>query len=139
MSDTATLATHKGSPCSGGSSGVGIRPGADSSTPRSNGVEPSGEMSSDLLIGPDGQDSHLRRLSDRCSEGSVGPNTKPAEYSGPAAADTSAAADPPSDTSSAKTPIPAADQADVQAKLGVNALAQARLNVLADLASAAEI
>ncbi|GMF42018.1 unnamed protein product [Phytophthora fragariaefolia] len=48
---------------------------------RSNGVEPSGEMPSDLLIGPDGQDSHLPRLSDRYSEGSVGPNTKRAEYS----------------------------------------------------------
>ncbi|GMF15038.1 unnamed protein product [Phytophthora fragariaefolia] len=36
-------------------------------------------MPSDLLIGPGGQDSHLPRLSDRYSEGSVGLNTKPAE------------------------------------------------------------
>ncbi|GMF58892.1 unnamed protein product [Phytophthora fragariaefolia] len=61
--------------------GVGIQPGAESSAPRSNGVEPSGEIPSDLLIGPDGQDCHLPRLSDRCSEGSVGPNTKPTEHS----------------------------------------------------------
>ncbi|GMF14406.1 unnamed protein product [Phytophthora fragariaefolia] len=38
-------------------------------------------MPSDLLIGPDGQDWHLPRLSDKYSEDSVGPNTKPVEYS----------------------------------------------------------
>ncbi|GMF30390.1 unnamed protein product [Phytophthora fragariaefolia] len=36
-------------------------------------------MPSDLVIGPDGQDSHLPRLSDWYAEGSVGPNTKPAD------------------------------------------------------------
>ncbi|GMF37404.1 unnamed protein product [Phytophthora fragariaefolia] len=56
-----------------------------------------------------------------------------------AAADSSAAADSPSDTSSARTPIPATDQADVQAELGDNAPAQAGLNVLVDLASTADI
>ncbi|GMG16540.1 unnamed protein product [Phytophthora fragariaefolia] len=56
-----------------------------------------------------------------------------------AAADASAAADSPSDASSARTPIPAADQADVQAELGTTAPAQARLDVLADLAATAEI
>ncbi|GMF51185.1 unnamed protein product [Phytophthora fragariaefolia] len=56
-----------------------------------------------------------------------------------ATADSSAAADSPSDTSSARTPILAADQADVQAELGDNARAQAGLNVLADLSSTAEI
>ncbi|GMF46113.1 unnamed protein product [Phytophthora fragariaefolia] len=56
-----------------------------------------------------------------------------------AAADSSAAADSPSDTSSARTPVPAADQADVRAELGANAPAQARHDVLADLASTAEI
>ncbi|GMF33036.1 unnamed protein product [Phytophthora fragariaefolia] len=56
-----------------------------------------------------------------------------------AAAESSAAADSPSDTSSARTPIPAADQADVQAELGDNAPARTGLNVLADLASTAEI
>ncbi|GMF23290.1 unnamed protein product [Phytophthora fragariaefolia] len=56
-----------------------------------------------------------------------------------AAADASAAADSPSDTSCPRTPIPAADQAYVQAELGENAPAQARLGVLADFASPAEI
>ncbi|GMG15090.1 unnamed protein product [Phytophthora fragariaefolia] len=55
------------------------------------------------------------------------------------AADSSAAADSPPDTSSARTPIPAADQADVQAELGDNASAQDGLNVLGDLASTTEI
>ncbi|GMF14868.1 unnamed protein product [Phytophthora fragariaefolia] len=54
-------------------------------------------------------------------------------------ADAPAAADAPSDASSARTPIPAADQANVQADLGATAPAQARLGVLADLASTAEI
>ncbi|GMF31929.1 unnamed protein product [Phytophthora fragariaefolia] len=53
--------------------------------------------------------------------------------------DESAAADSPSDTASDRTPIPAADQADVQAELGANAPAQDGPNVLADLASTAEI
>ncbi|GMF49026.1 unnamed protein product [Phytophthora fragariaefolia] len=56
-----------------------------------------------------------------------------------AVADSSTAADSPFDTSSARTPIPAADQANVQAELGTTAPAQARLDVLADLASTAEI
>ncbi|GMF16060.1 unnamed protein product [Phytophthora fragariaefolia] len=56
-----------------------------------------------------------------------------------AAADAAAAADSPSDASSARTPIPAADQANVQAELGATAPAQARLDVLADLATTAEI
>ncbi|GMF30566.1 unnamed protein product [Phytophthora fragariaefolia] len=56
-----------------------------------------------------------------------------------AAADASAAADSPSDASSARTRIPAADQADVQAELGATAPALARLDVLADLATTAEI
>ncbi|GMF56426.1 unnamed protein product [Phytophthora fragariaefolia] len=56
-----------------------------------------------------------------------------------AVADSSAAADSPSDTSSARTPIPAADPADVQAELGTTAPAQARLDVLADIAATAEI
>ncbi|GMF53701.1 unnamed protein product [Phytophthora fragariaefolia] len=56
-----------------------------------------------------------------------------------AAADSSAAADLPSDTSSARTPIPAADRADVQAELGAKVPAQAGLDVLADHASTAEI
>ncbi|GMF30604.1 unnamed protein product [Phytophthora fragariaefolia] len=56
-----------------------------------------------------------------------------------AAADAPAAADSPSDASSARTPIPAADQASVQAELGTTAPAQARLGVLADFASPAEI
>ncbi|GMF38674.1 unnamed protein product [Phytophthora fragariaefolia] len=56
-----------------------------------------------------------------------------------AAADTSAAADSPSDASSTRIPIPQADQADVQAELGATASAQARLDVLADLATTAEI
>ncbi|GMF36163.1 unnamed protein product [Phytophthora fragariaefolia] len=56
-----------------------------------------------------------------------------------AVADAPAAADSPSDASSARTPIPAADQASVQAELGATAPAQARLDVLADLASTAEI
>ncbi|GMG16349.1 unnamed protein product [Phytophthora fragariaefolia] len=51
----------------------------------------------------------------------------------------SAAADSPSDMSSARTPIPAADQADFQAKLGANAPIQAGLDVLIVLASTAEI
>ncbi|GMF36976.1 unnamed protein product [Phytophthora fragariaefolia] len=51
-----------------------------------------------------------------------------------AAVDASAAADSPSDASSTRTPIPAADQASVQAELGATAPAQARLGVLADLA-----
>ncbi|GMF24293.1 unnamed protein product [Phytophthora fragariaefolia] len=55
------------------------------------------------------------------------------------AANTSAAADSLSDTSSTRTPIPAADQADVQAEPGDNAPPQAGLNVLADLASTAKI
>ncbi|GMG18033.1 unnamed protein product [Phytophthora fragariaefolia] len=49
------------------------------------------------------------------------------------------AEDSPSDTSSARTPIPAADKADVQAELGATAPAQTRLDVLADLASTAKI
>ncbi|GMF42311.1 unnamed protein product [Phytophthora fragariaefolia] len=56
-----------------------------------------------------------------------------------AAADASAAADSPSDASSARTPILTADQASVQAELGATAPAQARLDVLADLATTAEI
>ncbi|GMF22375.1 unnamed protein product [Phytophthora fragariaefolia] len=56
-----------------------------------------------------------------------------------AVADAPAAADSPSDASSARTPISAADQANVQAELGATAPAQARLDVLADLASTAEI
>ncbi|GMF51371.1 unnamed protein product [Phytophthora fragariaefolia] len=56
-----------------------------------------------------------------------------------AAADASAAADSPSDASSARTPIPAADQASVQAELGTTAPAQARLDVLVDLATTTEI
>ncbi|GMF30574.1 unnamed protein product [Phytophthora fragariaefolia] len=56
-----------------------------------------------------------------------------------AAADAPAPADSPSDASSAKASIPAADQADVRAELGANAPAQAGLDVLADLASTAEI
>ncbi|GMF34041.1 unnamed protein product [Phytophthora fragariaefolia] len=56
-----------------------------------------------------------------------------------AAADASAAADSPSDASSTRTPIPAADQANVQAELRATAPAQARLDVLADLATTAEI
>ncbi|GMF36830.1 unnamed protein product [Phytophthora fragariaefolia] len=56
-----------------------------------------------------------------------------------AAADSSAAADSPSDTTSARTPIPATDQANVRAELGDQAPAQAGLNVLANLASTAEI
>ncbi|GMF47188.1 unnamed protein product [Phytophthora fragariaefolia] len=56
-----------------------------------------------------------------------------------AAADLSAAAASPSDPSSARTPISAADQASVQAELGATAPAQARLDVLADLATTAEI
>ncbi|GMF34021.1 unnamed protein product [Phytophthora fragariaefolia] len=56
-----------------------------------------------------------------------------------AAADASAAADSPSDASSARTPIPAADQANVQAELEDTSPAQARLDVLADLATTAEI
>ncbi|GMF49708.1 unnamed protein product [Phytophthora fragariaefolia] len=55
-----------------------------------------------------------------------------------AAADSSAAADSPPDTSSTRIPIPAADQADVQAELGDQAPAQAVLNVLANLASTAK-
>ncbi|GMG18053.1 unnamed protein product [Phytophthora fragariaefolia] len=51
------------------------------------------------------------------------------------AADTLAAVHSLSDISSAKTPIPAADQADVQAELGAIDTAKASLNVLADLAS----
>ncbi|GMF46646.1 unnamed protein product [Phytophthora fragariaefolia] len=56
-----------------------------------------------------------------------------------AAAESSAAADSPSDTSSTRTLIPAADQADVRTELGANAPAQAGLNVSADLAPTAEI
>ncbi|GMF50603.1 unnamed protein product [Phytophthora fragariaefolia] len=56
-----------------------------------------------------------------------------------AVADSSAAADSPFDPSSARTPIPAADQANDQAELGATAPAQAGLDVLADLASTAEI
>ncbi|GMF40727.1 unnamed protein product [Phytophthora fragariaefolia] len=56
-----------------------------------------------------------------------------------AAADASAAGDSPSDASSARTPIPTADQADVQVELGATAPAQARLDDLADLATTAEI
>ncbi|GMF22472.1 unnamed protein product [Phytophthora fragariaefolia] len=56
-----------------------------------------------------------------------------------AAAHASVAADSPSDASRARTPIPAADQANVQAELGATAPAQARLDVLADLATMAEI
>ncbi|GMF37531.1 unnamed protein product [Phytophthora fragariaefolia] len=56
-----------------------------------------------------------------------------------AVADNPAAADSPSDASSASTPIPAADQANVQAELGATAPAQARLGVFANLASTAEI
>ncbi|GMF26853.1 unnamed protein product [Phytophthora fragariaefolia] len=56
-----------------------------------------------------------------------------------AAADASAATASPSDASSARIPIPAADQADVQAELGATAPAQARLDVLTDLATTAEI
>ncbi|GMF19194.1 unnamed protein product [Phytophthora fragariaefolia] len=56
-----------------------------------------------------------------------------------AAADESAAADSPSDASSARTPIPAADQAVVQAALGAIAPAHAGLDDLVDLASTAKI
>ncbi|GMF61281.1 unnamed protein product [Phytophthora fragariaefolia] len=56
-----------------------------------------------------------------------------------AAADASAAADSASDASSARTPIHAADQADVQADFGATAPAPAILYVLADLAATAEI
>ncbi|GMF40706.1 unnamed protein product [Phytophthora fragariaefolia] len=56
-----------------------------------------------------------------------------------AAADVYVAADSPSDASSAKTPITVADQANVQADLGAIAPAQARLEVLADLATTVEI
>ncbi|GMF49067.1 unnamed protein product [Phytophthora fragariaefolia] len=56
-----------------------------------------------------------------------------------AATDASTAADSPFDASSARTPIPAADQASVQAELGATAPAQARLDILADLATTAEI
>ncbi|GMF60052.1 unnamed protein product [Phytophthora fragariaefolia] len=56
-----------------------------------------------------------------------------------AVADAPAAADSPSDASSARTPIPATDQANVQADLGPTAPAQARLDVLADLVSTADI
>ncbi|GMF33629.1 unnamed protein product [Phytophthora fragariaefolia] len=56
-----------------------------------------------------------------------------------AAAAACAAADSPSDASSARTPIPAADHADVQAELGATAPAQARPDILADLATTAEI
>ncbi|GMF19783.1 unnamed protein product [Phytophthora fragariaefolia] len=56
-----------------------------------------------------------------------------------AVAATSATADSPFDASSARTPIPAADQANVQAELGATAPAQTRFDVLADLASTAEI
>ncbi|GMF43547.1 unnamed protein product [Phytophthora fragariaefolia] len=56
-----------------------------------------------------------------------------------AAADAPAAVDSPSDALSARTPIPAVDQASVQADLGATPPAQARLDVLADLATAAEI
>ncbi|GMF44939.1 unnamed protein product [Phytophthora fragariaefolia] len=56
-----------------------------------------------------------------------------------AAADASAAADSPSDASSTRIRIPAADQADVQAELGATAPAKARLDVLANLATTAEI
>ncbi|GMF43568.1 unnamed protein product [Phytophthora fragariaefolia] len=53
-------------------------------------------------------------------------------FSDARAADASAAADSPSDASSARTPVSAADQADVQAELGTTAPAEARLDVLAD-------
>ncbi|GMF42365.1 unnamed protein product [Phytophthora fragariaefolia] len=56
-----------------------------------------------------------------------------------APADAPAAAASPSDASSARAPIPAADQAIVQAELGATAPAQARLDVLADLATTTEI
>ncbi|GMF48455.1 unnamed protein product [Phytophthora fragariaefolia] len=56
-----------------------------------------------------------------------------------AAADASTAADSPFDASNARTPIPVADQADVQAELGTTAPAQVRLDVLVDLAATAEI
>ncbi|GMF46745.1 unnamed protein product [Phytophthora fragariaefolia] len=56
-----------------------------------------------------------------------------------AAADASTAADSPSDASSARTPIPAADQASAQSELRATAPVQARLHVLADFATTAEI
>ncbi|GMF42653.1 unnamed protein product [Phytophthora fragariaefolia] len=56
-----------------------------------------------------------------------------------AVADAPAAADSPSDASSAWTPISATDQANAQAELGAPAPAQARLDVLTDLASTAAI
>ncbi|GMF24479.1 unnamed protein product [Phytophthora fragariaefolia] len=56
-----------------------------------------------------------------------------------AAADASAAADLPSDASSARSPIPAADQASVQAEFGTTVPAQASLDVLADLVTTSKI
>ncbi|GMG17567.1 unnamed protein product [Phytophthora fragariaefolia] len=53
--------------------------------------------------------------------------------------DAPAATNSPSDASSARSPIPGADQANVQAEPGATGPAQARLVVLADLASTAEI
>ncbi|GMG15186.1 unnamed protein product [Phytophthora fragariaefolia] len=56
-----------------------------------------------------------------------------------AAADEPVAADSPSDALSARTLVPATDQADVHAELDANVSAQVGLDVLADLASTAEI
>ncbi|GMF32119.1 unnamed protein product [Phytophthora fragariaefolia] len=93
-----------------------------------------------LLLSSNGSGSSLtgsgrtRPIPRHCA---VGPRVSDARAQ--AAADASAAIDSPSDASSARIPIPAADQADVQAELGATAPAQARLDVLTDLATTAEI